>query len=217
MSARGTAAALLAALIAAFVVAGGAFAHGDDIEYTDPGYGMGYGMEPNSNSDYCPGADCCPGMMGGNCMGPGMMSGHGMGSGMMGNHGMGPGMMNGGRIYGLELNSDQRKQIAQINSELRKRNWALQGEIIDAQEQLFQLYAEETPNAKKIGAVYGKIFDVRRQMIEAAIDSRNRQRAILTEEQREQLRKEPNGWGNGNYGHGRGSMGHKNGRHMMGG
>lgn len=201
MSARETTTALLTALIAVIVAASGASARGDDIEYTEPGYGMGYGMEPNSDGDYC----------------PGMMGGYGMGPGMMRGHGRGPGMMNGGRMYGLELSNDQRKQITRINSELRKRNWALQGEIIDAQEQLFELYTEETPNAKKIGAVYGKIFDVRRQMIEAAIQSQNRQRAVLTEEQREQLRKDSNGWGNGDYGPGRGRMGHQNGRHMMGG
>ncbi|MDH3411594.1 MAG: hypothetical protein OEM98_03810, partial [Gammaproteobacteria bacterium] len=127
MQGRGITAALLAVLIAAVAAPSRVIAHGDDIEYTDPGYGMGYGMERNSNGDYYPGAGCCPGpgMMGGYSMDPGMMGGHGLGSGMMGNHGMGPGMMNGGRMYGLELNSDQRKQIAQINSELRKRNWAL--------------------------------------------------------------------------------------------
>jgi len=110
-----------------------------------------------------------------------------MGPGMMGGYGMGSGMMHGGMDYGLDLSGEQRKQIGGIHTDLRKRQWALKGEVIDARGQLFELYADDPPDPKQIGAVYGKIFDVRRQMIEAAIDAHNRHRAVLTDEQREQL------------------------------
>ncbi len=194
-------AGLLAAVFAvAAVVTSAVFAHGDDIEYQDPGYGMGYGMEPNGTNEYCPGC--------------GMMGGYGMGNGMMGGYGMGSRMMRG-PMYGLDMSREQRKQIARIQSELRKQNWALQGEILDRQEELFELYADEMPDAKKIGAVYGRIFDLRRRMIEATIDAHNRQRAILTDEQRDQLRKGPYGPGNGDYGPGPRGMGHHHGHHMM--
>ncbi len=194
----------------------GASAHGDDYEYRDPGYGMEYPMESESMDEYCPGCGMTGnhGMMGGYGMGPGMMGGHGMGPGMMGGHGM----MGGGLMYGLELDSKQRKEILRIRSELRKHNWDLQGQILDQEDKLFELYADEMPDPKKIGTVYGKIFDLRRQMIEAAIEAQNRQRAILTDEQRQQLRN--GGLRNSDAHHRRsksGGMGPGYGRHMMGG
>ena len=217
-------------LILITAVASGAFngvsAHGDDHEYRDPGYGMEYPMESESMAEYCPGCGITGnhGMMGGYGMGPGMMGGHGMGPGMMGGHGMGPGMMGGhgimggGLMYGLELDSKQRKEILRIRSELRKHNWDLQGQILDQEDKLFELYADEMPDPKQVGSVYGKIFDLRRQMIEAAIEAQNRQRAILTDEQRQQLR---NGDVRNSDEHPRrsrsGGMGPGYGRHMMGG
>jgi Spy/CpxP family protein refolding chaperone len=140
------------------------------------------------------------GMMDGHKMGHGMLAGqgmsHGMGHGMIGGsatmsgHGMiggpatmgGHGMMGGHVDGGPTLSVEQRKQMSRIQTALRKHNWALQGDIIDARGELFDLYIEETPNAKKIGAVYAKIFDLRRQMIEATIDAQNRVRAIVTTE-----------------------------------
>ncbi|HEX9741448.1 MAG TPA: hypothetical protein VGA17_01495, partial [Nitrospiraceae bacterium] len=169
MAGTKVAAGILAALITSAAVAGVAFAHGDS-EFRAPAYGMGTGM----SSGMMGGQGMGPGMMGGQGMGPGMMGGQGMGPGMMGGQGMGSGMMGGrgmgpGPMYGLDLNGDQRKQIAGIRSGLRKQHWGLHGQMMDARDELFELYADETPDPKKIGAVYGKIFDLRRQMIESAI------------------------------------------------
>jgi len=226
MAGTKVAARILAALITSAAVAGVAFAHGDS-EFRAPAYGMGTGM----SSGMMGGQGMGPGMMGGQGMGPGMMGGQGMGPGMTGGQGMGPGMMGGqgmgsgmmggqgmgpGPMYGLDLNGDQRKQIAGIRSGLRKQHWGLHGQMMDARDELFELYADETPDPKKIGAVYGKIFDLRRQMIESAIDARNRQRAMLTAEQREQLRENAHGQ-EGGYGPGPGMMHHGFGHHMMGG
>ncbi len=203
----------------AVVTINGASAHGDDNEYRDPGYGMEYPMESEMTEEYCPGC----GMMGSHGAGPGMMGDYGMGHGMMGGNGMGPGMMGSygmmgaGPMSGLELNRDQRKQMLRIQSELRKQNWALQGEILDAREQLFELYLEDTLDAKKIGAVYAKIFDLRRQMIEAGINAHNRQRTVLTEEQRQQLRYRRHGNGPGGHRSMPQGMGPQHGGQMMGG
>ena len=188
-------AGLLAASVAAIGLGGVVLAHGDDTEYSDPGSGMGYPMEQDSMEEHCPGS----GMMHGGEMSHGMkhgydmrhdfMDGDGMGHHMMGGYRMGYGMMSPGMMSGVELDRDQRRQMLRIQSELRKQNWALQGKILDAQDQLYELYSEGTLDAKKIGAVYAKIFDLRRQMIESAVNARNRQRAILTDEQRDQLGK----------------------------
>jgi Spy/CpxP family protein refolding chaperone len=193
---------LAAAFAVALIAADAVFAHGDGIEDRDPGYGMGYGMEPDAMDQYCPGC--------------GMTGGYGMGPGMMGGYGMGPGMTGAGPLVGLELTREQQKQMVRIETELGKHNWALQGKIIDARGELLELYADETPDPKKIGAVYGKIFDLRRQMIEAAIEAKNRQRAVLTEEQREKLRAGSYGGINGDYLRNYGGIGHRHGHQMMG-
>ncbi len=189
------------------------------------GYGMGHGMMGNQGMGHgmMGSQGMGHGMMGGQGMGHGMMGGQGMGHGMMGNQGMGPGMMGNQGMGpdmmagGLDLSSEQRKQISRIQTTLRKQNWTLQGEIIDAQGALFELYADETPDAKKIGAVYGKIFDFRRQMIEAAIEAQIRQRAVLTEEQRKQLQQGRFGQSGGEHGHGQGTMPGEMGSKKLGG
>ena len=54
-------------------------------------------------------------------------------------------------------------------------------------EKLHELYGAEQRDAKKIGKVYGALFNLQRQMIETKIDAHNRMEAVLTAEQREQL------------------------------
>jgi Spy/CpxP family protein refolding chaperone len=141
------------------------------------------------------------GMMGGmgmDGMGPGMMDGSGRGGMGMGGCGMGPGggmgpaMMDGpgrsgmmglGPIEKLDLTPDQRSKLNKIEYDLRKQHWSLMGKVIDEKAKLYDLYAADKPDPKKLGAVYGAIFDVRRQMIEAGIDAMNRARDILTKDQ----------------------------------
>ena len=199
----------LGGLIAMIIVTAGAWAHGGG--GYGPGYGYGYGMGP--------------GMMGGYGMmhGPGMMGGYGMmhGPGMMGGEGMmyGPGMTGMGPVWMLNLTDEQRAKIGKLQGELRKKQWATMGQIMDEREKLFELYSADSPDAKKVGAVYGKIFDLRRQMIEATIDTQNRMQALLTKEQRAQLDQWRHGWGPGPGGPGMmgpGMMG-PGPRHGMGG
>jgi Spy/CpxP family protein refolding chaperone len=161
---------------------------------------MGY----DAGDEYCPG--CA--IMGDHGMGPGMMGGHGMGPGVMGGYGMGPGIMGADPTGGRELSRDEQKRMARIETELRRHNWELQGKIIDARGELLQLFTEETLDPRKIGAAYGRIFDLRRQMIEATIEARNRQRAILTDEPQEKVRADTdNGGGDENYLRDYGGMG----------
>jgi Spy/CpxP family protein refolding chaperone len=171
----------LGALLAMGTVAAGAWAHGSGPGGYGPGYGYGYDMGP--------------GMMGGYGMmhGPGMMGGYGPGYGY--GYGMGPGMMGMGPVWMLKLTDEQRAKISKLQNELRKKQWATMGQIMDEREKLFELYSTENPDSKKVGAVYGKIFDLRRQMIEAAIDTRNRVQGLLTQEQRAQLEQWRHGWG----------------------
>ena len=57
------------------------------------------------------------------------------------------------------------------------------GPMIDLHAELHKAYAEERPDPKAIGATYGKIFDLKRQMIEATLEAKNASKDVLTEEQ----------------------------------
>ncbi len=179
-------------------------------------YGMGPGMMGGGGYGYGMG----PGMMGGGCGGMGMMGGM-MGSGMMGGYGgmgmmgMGPGMMSGGMMgggygmgpgmmmgygapSGLDLSGEQRTKIDKIFDAERKQHWSVMGKMMDEQNKLRDLYAQETPDPKKVGAVYGKIAKLRQQMIETHVQASNQAQQVLTKEQREQLRQ----WNRGGWGWG---------------
>ena len=149
-----------------------------------------------------------PGMMGGGMgMGPGMMmgGGMGMGPGMMGGSGMmgmGAGMMGGGMmgmgpIGMLDLSADQRAKLNKLKDEHRRKDWEIAGKIMDEQARLRDLYDTDTLDAKKIGAVYGNIARLQQQAVEANVELYNRMQAVLTKEQREQLKQWRRGMGPG--------------------
>ena len=111
------------------------------------------------------------GMMGGDHMGM-------MGDMMAGGH---MGMMS--EIKGLGLSDEQKQQMGDIQHKLRKRHWELMGPMIDQQAALKKAYAGDRPDPAAIGAVYGQIFDLKRQMIEARIVAKNSSMDVLTVEQ----------------------------------
>ncbi|MGW8246611.1 MAG: Spy/CpxP family protein refolding chaperone [Acidiferrobacterales bacterium] len=157
------------------------------------------------------------GMMGGyggyGMMGPGMMGGGyggmGMGGyGMMGGYGgygmMGPGMMGYGGM--LNLSQAQRDKIEAIQQNMRKSHFAMMESMIKEREKLAELYNQEYPSPSKVGAVYGRIFAIQRQMIESSISAHNQMNKVLTKEQREQIQQWHRGMWGGGYGP-RGRMG----------
>ena len=127
------------------------------------------------------------GMMGGGHMG---MMGGGDHRGMMGNMmggGGHMGMMN--KYKGLGLSDEQKQQMSDIKYKLRKEHWAIMGQMIDQHAALQKAYAGDRPDPAAVGAVYGKIFDLKRQMIEARLAAKNSAKDVLTEEQRAQMKK----------------------------
>ncbi len=88
----------------------------------------------------------------------------------------------------LQLTEAQQKELREAVDDLRNARLELLSERQQAAAELRDLYAAEQPDAKAIGAVYAKIFNARRERIEAAITARNRVFGALTEEQRAQLR-----------------------------
>jgi len=134
-------------------------------------------------------------------MGPGMMNGYGpgagygMGAGFMagpGGHGMGPGMMGsfGGEAYvGLELSPEQRNKIAEIQQATAKAQWQLMGAM---HEQGYRMHGIAGPGAFDEAAArksFDAMTETRKAMFEIQVEARKKFDAVLTPQQREQLRR----------------------------
>jgi len=170
---------------------------------------QGYGMGPSMMRGYGPGS----GMMGpgGYGMGPGMM-GYGdyeTGPGMMGpcmmggygDYGIGPGTTGGyglGQISRLGLSDQQRDEFTKLRDQLRRQHWDIMGKIMDERSKLSDLYAEDKPDAGKIGAVYDDIAKLQKEMVQTRLDAWNKIQDVLTPQQREQLK----AWREGRFGTG---------------
>jgi Spy/CpxP family protein refolding chaperone len=122
-------------------------------------------------------------------------SGMGYGHGMMG--GYGGGMMGGmgmmespraGMVRALALSDEQRTKINKLSDKLQHDNWAAMGAIMDESAKLRDLYEADRRDPAAIGKEYQKIFDMKRQMIEAMITTQNQIEDLLTDEQRAQLK-----------------------------
>lgn len=155
------------------------------------------------------GMDCMG--MGGMGMGP-MMGGMGMGGmgmgpmmGGMRMGGMGMGMMGMQAMHMLDLSPKQRKALRDVHKDIRSEMLPLRDSMMEYRDQLYELYSQDKPEAKKIGEVYRQMFDVRRKMIELHIDARNRQYDVLNDEQKQQMKQMGTGW-MGGYGGRRGMM-----------
>ena len=139
----------------------------------------------------------------GSMRGHGMM-GHGMGGYGMGGYGMGMGgygMMGSGRgmdvkmlgprtsiVMALDLSDDQRSKINKLVDKLQHDNWATMGTIMDDTGVLRDLYQAEKRDPEAIDQTYRKIFDLKRQMIKAALDTENAIEDLLTPDQLKALR-----------------------------
>ena len=178
-----------------------------------PGYGPGYGPGPGMMGGwgYGPGYDpergWGPGMMGGYGpgYGPGMMgggwgpgNGPGYGPGMMGGGwgpgyggGYGPGMMGGwGRGGGIgwlpDLSSEQREKIAGIQRDYASKQWPLM------QQMHSLMWANGAPGTDADDQAerqnYDAVAALRKQMFDNRLAERKEIDAVLTPQQRDELR-----------------------------
>ena len=124
-----------------------------------------------------------------------MMMQMGMGPGMMGGpggYGMVPGMMGGyaNEAYaGLDLSAEQRKKIADIQRETAKAQWQLMGTM---HEQGYRMYGNAGPGAFDEAAArksFETMSETRKAMFEMQIETRKKIDAVLTPQQREQVRR----------------------------
>jgi len=117
-----------------------------------------------------------------------------MGAGFMagpGGHGTGPGMMSfGDEAYaGLELSPEQRNKIAEIQQATAKAQWQLMGTM---HEQGYRMYGIAGPGAFDEAAArksFDAMTETRKAMFEMQVEARKKVDAVLTPQQREQLRR----------------------------
>ena len=138
---------------------------------------MQYGMMRRGRRDYGM-------MMGNNMMGPGMMGGSMMGGGILWH-----GVMMGRGMMMLDLNEGQRQQLRQIQRKQRKSMFLAMETMMEAHDELEELYAKDEVDEKAILAIYDKKFSVMKKMIASSVKARNTMMKMLTEEQRKQLKK----------------------------
>jgi Spy/CpxP family protein refolding chaperone len=147
-----------------------------------------YGMGPGMMGGYGPGYGMGPGMMGG--YGPG----YGMGPGMMGGYGMGPGMMGGwGRggwgLEGLGLSDEQRSKISDIQRDLSRLQWDLMRSMHEQDWHMGDAWRDGGIDEKAARKAFDAMTEMHRKMFDATLEARKRVDALLTPQQREQLRR----------------------------
>lgn len=144
-------------------------------------------------------------MMGGPGAGPrgGYGPGQGMGSAMMGGCGygqaMGPGMMGGGMMGGgmmgmagpalavLGLDDAQRKEVVKIGDELRRKRWAVAGQMQDEMAKIRDAAWSGKRDRAAILAAHKRMSELGQQQLENSLDAADQVDKVLTPEQREQL------------------------------
>ena len=120
--------------------------------------------------------------------GPGMMQGHGHGQGMMmeGRGGHGPGMMG---AYGFDLSPEQEDKVLAIREEHRRKNWDAMGKLEGEEYKLRRLENAGSPDTKAIVEQQKRVDELRREMLASRLEMRKEMEAVLTPEQRKQLRR----------------------------
>ena len=131
-----------------------------------------------------------PGMMGGYGggygMGPGMMGGYG------GGYGMGPGMMGGygSEAYaGLKLSAEQQKKITAIQQETSKAMWQLMGTMHEQGYHMQGMFGPGPFDEATARKAFQTMQETQKAMFDMQLEAHKKIDAVLTKEQRDQLRR----------------------------
>ncbi len=134
-----------------------------------------------------------PGMMGGNSGGYG--GGYGMGSRMMGGYGggygMGPSTMGdyGNEAYaGLKLSAEQQQKITAIQQETSKAMWQLMGTMHEQGYHMHGMFGPGPFDEVAARKTFHTMQETQQGMFDLQLGAHNKIDAVLTNEQRDQLR-----------------------------
>ncbi len=88
------------------------------------------------------------------------------------------------QMRGLNLNDEQREQVAQLRLELKKQNLPLRAKLNDYQAQLKLLVVDDQFSTARAREILEKIENIRQQMALNRLLFQRKFRALLTPEQR---------------------------------
>jgi len=116
----------------------------------------------------------------------------------------------------VTMTDDQNERLGDIQDRYWERTEAIRDEIADKQDQLDEIYRDDTPNLTRADALEDDIYDLNRELIELRRDYRDEARGVLTDEQLSEYPYAFYGGGPGmGYGYGRGAgMGYGRGSGM---
>lgn len=122
-------------------------------------------------------------------MGGGTMGGCGYGPGMGFGGMMGPGMMGvaGPALAALGLDEAQRNEVVKIGDELRKKRWAVAGQMQDEMARIRDAAWSGKRDRASILAAHKRMSELGQQQLESSLDAAERIDKVLTPEQRQQL------------------------------
>jgi len=89
----------------------------------------------------------------------------------------------------LNLSEEQQTKVLRISDALKHSNWTTQGLFNDETVKLRDLYRADKRDPAAIGSEYKKVFDLKRRLIVTYLEAENRIEAVLTTEQRAQLKR----------------------------
>jgi Spy/CpxP family protein refolding chaperone len=95
-----------------------------------------------------------------------------------------------GPINRLDLTDSQRKDVLKIQDELRRTNWTVMGSMHDERSKFREAMWAGKRDRAAILAASKRMSDLHQQMLENALNAFDKAEAVLTPQQREQLRRE---------------------------
>lgn len=144
-----------------------------------PGGPMMGGPGASPRGVYGPWQGMGGGTMGGCGYGPGMGFGGMMGGGMMG--------VAGPALAALGLDEAQRNEVVKIGDELRKKRWAVAGQMQDEMARIRDAAWSGKRDRASILAAHKRMSELGQQQLESSLDAAERIDKVLTPEQRQQL------------------------------
>jgi Spy/CpxP family protein refolding chaperone len=88
----------------------------------------------------------------------------------------------------LDLSDDQRKKLDVINDDLQTKTWDIMGKMRVEMSKMRELMVADPLDKAALDATYKRMNDLRQERFDAHLTAHEQMAAVLTKEQRQQLR-----------------------------
>jgi len=96
---------------------------------------------------------------------------------------------------GIDLTDEQRGKISEIRQDLMRKHWDLMGKMHEQHYRMQELYGSGKTDESAERTAYEAMSAAHKQMFDSMLEARKRMDAVLTPEQRQQLRRSGRGSG----------------------